>query len=300
MAGAVLRIAKVKRPRMSESILVGVDGSAQSRAALSWSMRRAHETGAHVLLLHVTDVQWAWAGAGTSARRELEAVKLLEDETEYARASWPSVSVDAELRHGGVVQELVKASEEVELSVTGSHPPRFLNGSIFGSRSVAFGATTRSSVAVIPQRTQAEASGIIVGIDNTPAGLTAIRYPAREAERSGEMLTLLRAFSAPRAGSAGAESTSEELLRAESLAHRMLAEAEEVVGRECPGLRVRTCATRGPIPEVLLRASERASLLVMGGVDQGRFGTGSMGQNIHDVLTNAVAPTIVARERRPQ
>lgn len=227
-------------------------------------------------------------------------MKLLEEETEYARASWPSVAVDAELRHGGVVQELVKASEGVELSVTGTHAPRVLNGSTFGSRSVAFGASARSSVAVIPQRTQAEASGIIVGIDNTPAGLCAIRYSAKEAERSGEMLTLLRAFSAPTAGSTGAEPISEELSRAESLAHRMLAEAEEVVGRECPGLRVRTYAARGPVPEVLLSAAERASLLVMGAVDLGRLGTGSMGQNVHDVLTNAVAPTLIAREGRPR
>ena len=80
----------------------------------------------------------------------------------------------------------------------------------------------------------------------------------------------------------------------------LLAEAEDVAGRECPGLRVRTYAARGSVPEVLLSAAERASLLVMGAVDLGRLRTGSMGQNVHDVLTNAVTPTLIAREGRPQ
>lgn len=292
---------------VSEVVLVGVDSSTPSRAALRWAVARAEVTGDALHLVHVVDDEWMRARSGVSAQLDMEASRLLEQEAAYVRAMAPSVPTGVEVRYGRVVQELVKASEQASLSVMGTHKTGFISGRVFGSRSVAFGAAARSPVAIIPQpaltvrhgqRSPAERQGVVVGVDNTPTGLAAVRLAAVEAERSGVPLTLLRAFDVPREVRGSAELRNEAVATAESLASRMVAEAVDAVGRENAALAVTTRIVQGVTAEVLVDASETAGLLVIGGADSTTWGTGSMGQTVHDVLINVAAPTIVSRTRR--
>lgn len=292
---------------MTEAVLVGVDSSAPSRAALSWAVSRAASVAAEMHLVHVVDGEWVRSGGGIGLRMEQEALELLEREAGHARALLPSVPISTEVRHGSVVQELVKVSAHASLSVMGTHKTGFISGRVFGSRSVAFGAAARSPAAIIPQsaitvrqgqRSIAARHGVVVGVDNTSAGLAAIHLAATEAARSHEPLTLLRAFDLPRAARDRTVLRAEALPRAESIASRIIAEAAEVVERDNAGLAVATRVVQGLTAEVLVDASEAAALLVIGGADSTTWATASMGQTVHDVLINLATPTIVARPGR--
>ena len=55
---------------MNTTVLVGIDGSVASRAAIAWVIGRAGDLGAGVALLNVVDDEW-----GTISDRDLRELR---------------------------------------------------------------------------------------------------------------------------------------------------------------------------------------------------------------------------------
>jgi nucleotide-binding universal stress UspA family protein len=128
------------------TIVVGVDGSEASLAALRWAADEARLRGAKVVALHA----WAFVPAAPIGDPGMIAIPAgdlagqLEAETEAARAQLgdavaavlgaePDVGVEQRLVEAEAGDALVAESEGADLVVVGSHGRSGLRAAILGS-----------------------------------------------------------------------------------------------------------------------------------------------------------------------
>lgn len=279
---------------MSGTIVVGVQGTEPSRAALRWSLRRAGAISATVELVYVLDDAWATLGARILEDLQEDAQRLVEREADYSRSIAPAVAVRTRLLHGSLMRELLAASEHADMVAVGTHKTGFVNGKVFGSRSLLLAAGARVPVAIIPQTSQREGRGVVVGVDDSPAGRLAIQLGAAEAERGRETLTLLRASSAPPMPERVDELQRELAEHVEARSATMLSEAAALAQSMAPTIEVRTRSVRRSAAEALVDAAAGATLLVIGRSRPG--GSETVGSVSHDVLINLTGPTVVVPE----
>jgi nucleotide-binding universal stress UspA family protein len=276
---------------MNGMILVGVDGTSASRAAIRWAMRRAASVQSRLTLVHVVDDEWGMIGEQSISELHPAAYQLVEREATFARSIDSAVTVTTRVLLGDPMVELGVASREVEMVVVGTHKTGFLHGRAFGSRSLQLAATAWCPVAVIPEGSTTERHGIVAGMDDSEAGRAAVRFAAIEARRAQEELILLRAWSSPTLETgADAEAADTRARHAvEALGSRSVALAHSA-GDD---LLVRTRALRRPAAEALVDAGMSAELLVIGSSRRHGAQMSALGPVSHDVLLNIAGPTLV-------
>jgi nucleotide-binding universal stress UspA family protein len=285
---------------VTRTLLVGIDGTESSRAALRWATKRAAATGAEVNLTHVINDDWATIGARMLEELEEDARLLLGKEVAYAHTLAAQVSIHTQVLHGDVMQELIAASKQAEMVVVGTHKTGFISGKVFGSRSLRLAASAYVPVAVIPQGSPRDGRGIVVGVDDSAAGRLAIRFAAREAERTGEALTLLRAFTVLELSTANNDVQHELAKHSESRASIALSEAAALASLAAPNLDVKVRSVQRSTAQALVDAAATAALLVIG--DSSREGTENalVGSVSHDVLINLTGPAIIVHAGDPR
>jgi nucleotide-binding universal stress UspA family protein len=277
-----------------ERIIVGVDGSVPSRAAIRWSAERARSHNTGVVLVHVMDDEWGAVGSQLIAEANRGSVEMLDAAARMAHELAPDISIGAELLYGSPMWELAQLSNETTLVVVGTHKTGFHYGRAFGSRSLQLASLAAGPIAVIPESAVRMRRGVVVGIDDTTAGRNALAAAANEADRTGSELTLVRAL----------EVTSPEYLddvgkhdwqeQAEARARRHLAEAVSQVRELHPHLITRSRVIRRPAGIALNEVSRTAELLVVGSSRRSGFEPANgLGSVAYDVLLNLVCPTMV-------
>lgn len=114
----------VEQGRVGGRIVVGVDGSDSSKAALAWAVRQAAVTGAAVDALIAWQVPgpFVYGYAVTVARPELEkeAAKILDEAIAEAAALAPGVKIRPVVVQDNPAQALLDAAKDAELLVVGS------------------------------------------------------------------------------------------------------------------------------------------------------------------------------------
>lgn len=278
---------------MAGTIVVGVEGAEPSRVALRWGMERAAALGADVRLVHVVDDEWATVGSRILDGMLADAGRLLEKEAVYARSLVPGVVVSTQLLHGSLMDELIAASKDADLVAVGTHKTGFIHGKIFGSRSLMLAAAAHSPVAIIPQPSRRDGSGVVAGVDASAAGRAAIRFAAVEAQRARQTLTLVRASDA-----LGLPEVRDEVQRQrdryfEEHAKAILSEAAAIARSVDADADVRIRRVRRPAAEALVDAAASAALFVVGSSRRDGEGRMMLGSVSHDVLINVTVPTIV-------
>lgn len=261
--------------------MVGVDGSAPSRAAIRWSMRRAVSTGSRVVLAHIIDDDLTVPEACIDADIKSAGHAFLNSQLEFARLLDHRVGVTGELFQGDPLEALAAASEHMDLLAIGTHKTGFVQGRIFGSRFIQLAGLAYSPVAFIPNSASHRRTGVVVGVGDAEADEATIRFAAHEAARTREELTIIHCGTS-RPGDATVVGTAAGLARAEH-----------------PGLSVR-CRTLDRAPaEGLVDGSMSASLLVIGKSHRSVQRPGSVGSIVHDVLLNLNGPTVVIHDTAP-
>lgn len=265
---------------MDQRILVGVDGSAASRAAIRWALSRAALSRGPVTLVHVVDDEW-----GAMGERDLgelhPSLALVEAELAYALSIGSPVNVETGILTGDPMVELAEASRTAALVVVGTHKTGFIHGRIFGSRSLRLVAMAWCPVAVIPESSFDDRHGVVVGVDDSDAGRAAVVFAAGEAEDGGEDLTLLRA-TRESSGTLSGERTAQVLDAAVRLARDSGADGA-----------VRTRVIRRTPAESLVDSAASAKLLVIGSSRRRGTELSALGPVCHDVLLNIPGPTVV-------
>lgn len=150
----VVREGKVKPA--DAPVVVGVDGSATSEAALEFAFRAAELCGAPLVAVRV------WADSLVDATKrtvqvaaaveeiEAEERRLLAEEVDALAKDHPGVPVRQELVRGGAVRVLTEQSATAQLVVVGTRGLGGFRGLLLGSTSQSLIYNAQSAVAVVP------------------------------------------------------------------------------------------------------------------------------------------------------
>jgi nucleotide-binding universal stress UspA family protein len=137
-------------------VVVGVDGSPVSSAAVEFGFRMASVRGAPLTLLHATWDVREQASSVLDLRSYSEKVNLDEEEERLVAETvaglcekYPDVPVTETYRRGEPVRRLVEASRNASLVVVGSRGRRLLATTLLGSVSRGVAERAFSPVAVV-------------------------------------------------------------------------------------------------------------------------------------------------------
>lgn len=147
---ATCPVVVVREPRDSGArrIIVGIDGSTTSAAALDYACRRAESTGETVVAMH------AWRVRKPSTREPRDAdvgerERLLAESVAGMREDHPDVRLEQEVVLVSPEQCLVDASASASLVVVGSRGLGYFSGLLLGSVSQAVLHRATCPVAVV-------------------------------------------------------------------------------------------------------------------------------------------------------
>ncbi|MGH1525611.1 universal stress protein [Leifsonia sp. L25] len=274
--------------------IVGVDGSVPARAAIRWAVAGARERGVGVTLVHVADDEWGAVGSQLIEEVDQDAGKRLDAELDYARSLGVDVPIDAELRVGSPMAELASFSDEATMVVVGTHKTGFHYGRAFGSRSLQLANLATGPVAIIPEAASRMRRGVIVGVDDTPAGQAAVDLAADLAcDHHCELMTVRSSEAHVTFHPDDADERRDWQLRRDDEARGFLASAVSRARARQPGIVIRSRVVRRPAGAALNELARSAELLVIGDSRRAHAQLGSLGAVAYDVLLNLSSPTIV-------
>jgi nucleotide-binding universal stress UspA family protein len=188
-------------------IIVAVDGSAESDAAISWAAREVSMRHEHVTLMHVVQpVALSWPVSPeqtTVAEWQEDNAKHVMD---HARDCL-SAALDlphppdfrTEVLHAHPVDALVDASKDARMIVVGSHGKGVLGRLLMGSVSRGVVEHAHCPVAVVHSDEGSApvhpTAPVLLGVDGSPASEAATAWAFDEASRRGVALVALHAWS---------------------------------------------------------------------------------------------------------
>ncbi|MCX5150764.1 universal stress protein [Streptomyces sp. NBC_00320] len=287
---------------MKRTLVVGVDGSPQSRAAADWAAREAVRRD---LPLHVVHA-WLWAPLGgpmvqdrdTEAQRADDVLKEVEGELAHR---YPDLVLTAEVLSDVPVPALLRAAKDAELLVIGTRGHGALVGFLLGSygrQVIAAAECPVVSVRSAHGRPVAvpEEGEVVVGQQGGVEESAEVLRVAFEAAVARKVpLRAVRAWSLPPVYgySPGSMWIADQFGGLEPYEKAALEQALEPWRLKYPEVEVVTHVEQGSGGHVLLTAASDAQLLVVGRrVRESAVGA-HIGSVAHAVLHHAVCPVAV-------
>jgi nucleotide-binding universal stress UspA family protein len=286
--------------RATPSIVVGVDGSPASDAAVRWAAREAMMRVLPIKLINVvapTLVSSAMAPNHTitqeeerQARRILKQARRIVEE--LAGEKLPDIH--AQRQYAGVVPTLVDASNDAQMVVVGRSGRAFGRG-MLGSVIAGLLHHANCAVAVVrdPESAQHEIGDapVLVGIDGSTASEGAAALAFDEASRRGVPLLALQAWSDVGVfPNLGMDWRTYRDKGAELLSERLAG------WQECyPDVQVHRRLVRDVPDRWLVDESKNAQLVVLGSGGRGGYAGMHLGSVTSAVVRSARVPVIVVR-----
>ena len=284
-------------------LIVGVDGSAASKAAVDWAARDASMRSVSLTLVHVASgLAGTWPqtpppiGFGEwqqqRGRRIIdEAVSIVEEAT---RATGP-IRVKSEMYYSAVVPTLVDMSKEADMVVVGCRGQSAF-AALLGSVSSGLIHHAHCPVAVIhhddrstPHRAQAP---VLVGVDGSKVSELATAIAFDEASRRQADLIALHAWSdAGVLDFPGLDWSTMKVSEDEVLAERLAGWQERY-----PDVTVRRDVVCDRPARQLIEHADAAQLVVVGSHGRGGFAGMLLGSVSAAVVQSTRTPVIVARQ----
>jgi len=297
---------------MSRTVVVGLDGSPESRAAAEWAAREAKLRALPLALVHVWEpvpvpmAQAPLIGPETQAHW---AARVPREVAEGLRLRHLGVDITAEQRTGHPADVLTDATEDAELLVLGSRGLSGIGGFLVGSVGLATLARAERPVVLVRAGEQAadehelDPSGIpsaagpyrpvVLGIDRSGPDDAVTAFAFEAARRRRTALHVVYGWTLP-PYYAYALPSDPELIR--EIAGHEAAALTEVVRpwrEKYPSVEVVEDSRFGRPADLLTEASRAASLVVVGRrVRRSPFGA-HIGPVTHSVLHHATAPVAV-------
>ncbi|UVJ41268.1 universal stress protein [Arthrobacter sp. CJ23] len=281
---------------MKDPIVVGVNDSGSSEAAVTWAMRRAAALKSPVILVHALDDRWTYDTPGYYEVLREAGAELVAKAKSRALAHEPTVDLHTVLISGSPGYALRKRSKEAVMMVIGSG--HAWPGGTLTDRALQIAAVAACPVAVVGEHDPDTRHGILVGVDGSEESTQAVAFAAAEADRDGEELTVLHAFRGPNlwVQKGMPESGLAQLIVEEE--RIVLAETVAGLAETYPDLVVHQVLETAKEPaEALVEAAADARLLVLGSRGRGSFKRLLLGSTAHAVLTELPCPTIITRVR---
>jgi nucleotide-binding universal stress UspA family protein len=281
-------------------LLVCVDGSPSSDAAVAWATREAIMRHVPLTLMHaVAPVVVGWPVGQLYVHMpewQKDSAQLVIDQArktfDASLGKSEAPEVRTEVVYSRVVPALIHASEEAWMVVTGSEGMGALGRLLLGSVATALLHHAHCPVAVIHSDeggTPDSNASVLLGIDGSPASEAATALAFDEASRRGVELVALHAWSDVGVFPVLGMDWHER----ESQAQEVLAERLAGWQERYPDVRVRRLIVCDKPARWLLEESERAQLVVVGSRGRGGFPGMLLGSVSSAVAQSATVPVIV-------
>ena len=282
-------------------VLVSVDGSPASDAAVAWGAREAMMRKLPLTLMHaVAPVVVGWPVGQLydempewqrdDARHVIDqARKTLS----AALAGAQPPETRTETVYSGVVPALIEASKDAWMIVAGSQGLGAMGRLLLGSVTTGLLHYAHCPVAVIHSDTAADADApVLLGVDGSPASEAATALAFDEASRRGVALRALHVWSDVAVFPVlGMDWRDREREGQEILAERLAGWQERY-----PDVHVERLLFCDKPSHWLLEESEHAQLVVVGSRGRGGFPGMLLGSVSSAVAQSAKVPVIVVRE----
>jgi nucleotide-binding universal stress UspA family protein len=285
-------------------ILVGVDGSPESEAAVRWATTEAIMRERPLTLMHAIPpivVSWPVAYLETSfvESQEANAREVIEKAQKTVQASAGESqppAVRTEMRHTDAASALVSASRHAHMTVAGSRGMGSVGRAMLGSVSSGLVHHGHGPIAIIhPAESHAPdvTSPVLLGIDGSPASEDATALAFDEASRRGVDLVALHAWSDvgvfPVLGM--------DWHKYEDEGHEVLAERLAGWQERYPDVHVQRRIVCDQPARWLIDESQQAQLVVVGSHGRGGFSGMMLGSVSSKVAQAAKVPVVVVRSR---
>jgi nucleotide-binding universal stress UspA family protein len=283
-------------------IIVGIDGSPVSDAAVRWAAHDAAIRGLPLTLVHVEDpAAPTWSQAPileeSPAEQQAEGRSLLVNASKIARdaiGDTARIQINGELLSSAPVPALVDQSNDAELIVVGSTGRGALSRGFLGSVSSGLIRHAHCPVALIrdedPQTPHPAEAPVLVGIDGSTSDLAAA-VAFEEASRRHADLIALHAWN----DTDMSEIPGYDWSPITTKEDRLLTEALAGWQERYPDVIVHKRLVRDRAARALVDASESTQLVVVGSHGSGAFAGMLLGSVSNAVVQAVHKPVIVAR-----
>ncbi|GAA2998287.1 universal stress protein [Microbacterium aurantiacum] len=283
---------------MKDTIVVGVAlhseaGRRSGQRAIAWAAERAMDRHQRLELLSIVGGAVGMVGEAhliDQARDDLRSQLEAEART-LADAHPDRLDVRVRVDHGNPVAKLIDASKDAALLVIGSDF-RGDAGPARGPHGIRIAAGSHAPVVVIPDADPGARSGVVVGVDGSDLSERAIAFAAAEADRLGEALITVIAWSPMEVSRNPGLYPPEYLDALARLSEESLGLSLAGLSSTYPDLRIERHVERGYPSEAIEVYARRARLTVLGSHGRGaiaRFLLGSVSEEVLRRLPSAVA-----------
>jgi len=273
-------------------VVVGVDGSPGSRAALVYALTAAARRGADLLVVSTYTIQAVWVGGyplgvpalstvheATESRVRALIEEARHDPAAAAVAGAAQVVTGLLVSVGPAASMLVEAAKGADLLVVGSRGRGAVRSVLLGS--VALHCVSHAPCPVVVVHAAAPGHrtdrAVIVGVDGSAASRAALVAAVDEADRLGTRVAVVTTYELADSWvdlSTVVVPTEEEVRwelqrGAEAMVDEVLGDRRATHAGRPPEVAV--VVAEGPAADVLLRWSADAELLVVGSRGQGEF-----------------------------
>lgn len=273
---------------MNEQIVVAVDGSAASQAAVDWAATDARRRGRALKVVHVCERA---GGQREYCERALAAA------VDRARAILPESEVTSALISGHPVEKLVAESATADSIVLGSRGLGGFAGLVVGSVSLLVAGHATGPVVVMRGTAPVEHGEVVLGFDGSRPAEAAAEYAYEQARARGARLRAVYAWQMPptepyAVGYGGAVASA---FKSETGAMREALTPWREKYQDVQTIDDDVCDH--PV-SALIKASRGADLVVVGSRGLGGFASAVLGSVSHGVLHHVEGPVAVVRPRK--
>ena len=286
----------------ADPIVVGVDGSEQSTAAVRWAAREARRRHASLRVVHA----WVWPlyrvpmgpapGAPPGAGLRAAAESLLAAAAGTAHAVAGDLSVETSLEVGGSVPVLLRAAEGAALLVVGNRGLGGFTGLLLGSTGIAVSAPAGCPVVVV-RGNETGGGPVVVGIDGSANAETVLACAVEEALLRHAGLLLVHSFTISlEPHHLENRGYADVLAEGRRAGEALLDAAVQRLSRDAPDLEVTVRLTDRSAAQELVDASSSAQLVVVGSHGVGPVAGMLVGSTAHALIHNSSCPVLLSRE----
>lgn len=280
----------------SRPILVAVDGSSLSYAALRWAAATARHSGAPLHIVHVFVYLPPVSGRAVFDPTDPHELggRVVDEAADIVRAEHPDLAVTTEVRVGRAAPDLVAMSREAAMVVLGARGHGRVAGIFLGSVSQQVAMHAACPVVVVRGggSTVADAP-VVVGLDGSPEAEGAFRFALERAAAGNSPVRVVRAeyVEAP-PGAPPGPWYADLVERVVELTGQVRATVEEA-RRAHPDLDIELRVVHDHPVTALVESSTDACLLVVASRGLGGFAGLLLGSVSQGVLSRAQVPVAV-------